>query len=223
MKESDGNHAVVSGGQGDVGGELQEALRANEVGLEMGAERIAAPGDARDANAALAQERVVDGHAERSLRGQMRENRTPNYGEEGCDGEPLLGEETIGGGPIEELLTAGGEQASHGMTTEAKQAAQRERLGAFGDAMLGEGRGGLSPELVEGGEDAGGVFFRREGGGCKRRRARRLLSSMDHSTDSPREKSMACATAEGKLMYHCWLDLRLMSWTLVGKAIAPHI
>ncbi len=28
---------------------------------------------------------------------------------------------------------------------------------------------------------------------------------------------MAWATAEGKLMYHCSLALRLMSWTLVGK------
>ena len=153
----------------------------------------------------------------------MREDRTPDYGEEGFDGESLPREETIVGGPIEELLTAGGEQASHRMTPEAEQAAQRERLRAFGNAMLGEGLGGLAPELVEGGEDAGGVFFRREGGGFKRRRARRLLSSMDHSTDSPREKSMACATAEGKLMYHCWLDLRLMSWTLVGRPIAPHI
>ena len=69
VKESDGNHAVISVGKGDVGGELQEALRANEVGLEVGAERVAAPGDARNASAALAQERVVDGHAERGLRG----------------------------------------------------------------------------------------------------------------------------------------------------------
>ena len=28
---------------------------------------------------------------------------------------------------------------------------------------------------------------------------------------------MAWATAEGKLTYHCSLDLRLMSWTLVGN------
>jgi len=28
---------------------------------------------------------------------------------------------------------------------------------------------------------------------------------------------MAWARAEGKLMYHCWLFLRLMSWTLVGN------
>jgi hypothetical protein len=65
-------------------------------------------------------------------------------------------------------------------------------LGAFGDALLGEGGEAFSPELLDGGEDAGRVFFfRGEGGACRRRRARRLLSSMDHSTVSPREKSMA--------------------------------
>src|SRR5581483_6261634 len=90
----------------------------------------------------------------------------------------------------------------------------------FGDALLGEGGGAFSPELLDGGEDAGRVFFRTEGGGLSRRRARRLLSSMDHTTVSPREKSRACATAEGKLIYHCSLALRLMSWTLVGKPMA---
>jgi hypothetical protein len=51
------------------------------------------------------------------------------------------------------------------MAAEAEQAAQREGLRAFSDALLGEGREALSPELVEGGEDAGTVFFRTEGGG----------------------------------------------------------
>jgi hypothetical protein len=64
-------------------------------------------------------------------------------------------------------------------------------LGAFGDALLGEGGETVSPELLEGGEDTGRVFFRRERGGWRRRRASRLLSSMDHSTVSPREKSKA--------------------------------
>src|SRR5215467_8542430 len=105
------------------------------------------------------------------------------------------------------------------MTAQAKQAAQREGLGAIGKSLLVEGWEALLPGLLDGGEDAGRVFFRREGGGLRRRRASRLLSSMDHSTVSPREKSMAWATAEGKLMYHCSLALRLMSWTLVGRPI----
>ena len=45
------------------------------------------------------------------------------------------------------------------MATQAQEAAQREGLGAFGDALLGEGGEARAPELVEGGEDAGGVFF----------------------------------------------------------------
>ena len=49
-----------------------------------------------------------------------------------------------------------------------------------------------------------------------RLRVRQLLSWMTHSTISPFENSMACAIGAGKLMYHCWLSLRWMSWTLVG-------
>jgi hypothetical protein len=97
------------------------------------------------------------------------------------------------------------------MTTQTEQAAQREGLGALGDALLLEGRDAVVPELLEGGEDAGRVFFSVAAGGRRRRRARRLLSSTDHSTISPRAKSMAWARAEGKLMYHCSLALRLMS------------
>src|SRR5207248_10178070 len=60
-------------------------------------------------------------------------------------------------------------------------------------------------------------FFSLGAGGAWRRRANRDLSSMIHSTDSPFWNSRAWATAEGKLMYHCSLAWRLMSWTLVGK------
>jgi hypothetical protein len=77
------------------------------------------------------------------------------------------------------------------MTREAEQIAQGEDLGRIGDALLGEGGSAIVPELVEGGEDAGRVFFRTEGGVLRRRRARRLLSSTDHTTVSPRAKSIA--------------------------------
>ena len=59
-----------------------------------------------------------------------------------------------------------------------------------------------------------------DGGGARRRSASWLLSSMIHSTVSPRSNSMAWATAEGNPMYHCRLLLRLMSWTFVGKPMA---
>ena len=112
------------------------------------------------------------------------QHRARNDGEDLLDGEAGLGKETVIGRPIVELLSRGGQQASHGMASEAEQTAQREGLGAFGDALLGEGWEALVPELLDGGEEAGRVFFKREGGGLRRRRASKLLSSMDHSTVS---------------------------------------
>ena len=149
----------------------------------------------------------------------MGEHGATNHGKDLRDGKATLGEQTIVCRPIEELLPSGGQQTGDGVTSQAKQAAQGEGLRAFGDALLVEGGEAFSPELLDAGEDAGRVFFRSEGGGLRRRRASRLLSSMDHSTVSPREKSMAWATAEGKLIYHCSLALRWMSWTLVGNPI----
>ena len=213
----------MSVGKGNIGRELQDALSPHEVGLEVRAKRIAAPADARDADAGLAEERVINGDTEGSLRGELLQHGATDDGEDLLDGEASLGEEPVIGRPIVELLSAGGEQASHGVTSQAEQAAQRESLGALGDALLGEGGEALAPELLDGGEEAGRVFFRTEGGGLRRRRASKLLSSMDHSTVSPRVKSMACATADGKLMYHCSLDLRLMSWTLVGRPIVRYL
>jgi len=45
------------------------------------------------------------------------------------------------------------------------------------------------------------------------------LSSIIHSTTSPFSNSIACATAAGKLIYHCSLLVRLMSWIFVGNPI----
>lgn len=129
----------------------------------------------------------------------------------------MLGEEAIRGAPILELGTGGSEQASDGVSAEAKQGTQGERLGAVGETLLVEAGAAVAPEFFELGEDTGRVFFKAGGGASRRRRASRALSSTIHSTVSPRENSMAWATAEGKLMYHCSLDLRLMSWTLVGN------
>jgi hypothetical protein len=91
------------------------------------------------------------------------------------------------------------------MPSQTEQGAQRESLGVRGDAALVESGETWAPELFELGEDAGRVFFSTVGGAEGRRRASRLLSSTNHSTVSPREKSMAWARAEGKLMYHCSL------------------
>jgi hypothetical protein len=134
-------------------------------------------------------------------------------------GKAILREEPVGGAPILKLGPGSGKQTGHGVSSETEQRTQREGLRALGDAALIEGGAALGPELVEGGEETGRVFFKAGAGGASRRNARRALSSTIHSTVSPRENSMAWAMAEGKLMYHCSLVLRLMSCTLVGKPI----
>lgn len=196
-------------------GHLQETLCADEVSLETRAERIAAPGDARSVETGAAEKGVVKESAERFACGQLGRDRAAHDGEDISYRQAILREESIRRGPIMELRTGRAEQAGDGMATEAKQRTQGEGLGAVGDALLVEGWGDFVPELEELREDASRVFFKAEGGGCRRRKASSALSSMIHSTVSPRENSMACATADGRLTYHCSLALRLMSCTLV--------
>jgi len=90
------------------------------------------------------------------------------------------------------VLRAGSDdQAGDGVAAEADERAQDEGFGPIGKTGLMEAGLALPPEVVEGGEEAGRVFFRAEAGGLGRRRASRDLSSMTHSTVSPRENSMA--------------------------------
>ena len=156
---------MVAGRKGQIGGELQGPLSADEVGLEARAEGIAAPRHAGNTDASFAQEGVIDGDRERRLRRELLHHGMTDNGEQGISGQTVTGEEAIIGGPVVKLLATGSQQACDGVTAKAKQTAQREGLGAFGDALLGEGREAVSPELLEGGEDAGGVFFSREAGG----------------------------------------------------------
>jgi len=204
MEKGDGDQAEAFG-QGHHGGELQHALSANEVGVELGAEGIAAVGDTRDVGAGFGEQGVIQRDAQGRAGRQLIDDRAADDGKEVVDGDTVLGEDAIVGGPILKLHTGGGEQPGHGVAAEAEQGTQGEGLGALGEAELGEGGEGLLPECLEGGEDAGRVFFRAEAGGFSRRRANKLLSSTIHSTVSPRVNSMAWATAEGKLMYHCSL------------------
>ncbi len=63
-----------------------------------------------------------------------------------------------------EKVTAGSsEQAGQGMTSETEQRTQGEDLGTVGDATLVEGGETFVPQLLDVGEDAGGVF-KAEGG-----------------------------------------------------------
>ena len=131
----------------------------------MRAERIAAPGNARDTDAGFAYQGIVDSHAEGSLRRQFGEDAAADDGEEVGGGQAVAGEEAILRRPVLELAPAGSQQTSHSVATQAEEAAQREGLRAVGEALLEEGGTALSPELLEGGEDAGRVFFRIGAGG----------------------------------------------------------
>ena len=211
MKERHWDQPMVTISSGQGGGDLQKPLSAHEVGLEARSQRITPPGDAGRVETRTPQQRIVKHRAKRCACGQLIGDGPTNDGEDLGQRQTILGKEPIGGTPIVELRSGSGQQAGHGVASETKQGTQREGLRAVGDAALVEGGEAFVPELLEAGEDAGGVFFKTEGGGSRRRSASRVLSSMIHSTVSPRENSIAWATAEGKLMYHCSLALRWMS------------
>jgi hypothetical protein len=200
-------------------GSLEKTLSAHEIGLEARAQRVAAPGDAGSAKAGATQERIIEDGAQGSVGRQGLDHGAADDGEDGLDGKTVVGEDAVTGGPVAELRAASGKQTRHGMASQTEQRAQRESLGVRGEATLVEAGEALAPELFELGEDAGRVFFSTEEGGATRRRASNPLFSTNHSTVSPRANSMDWARAEGKLMYHCSLVRRWMSWTLVGKPI----
>lgn len=191
MKEADGNHTGDAVVRSHSGGELNEALRADEVGLKTRAERIASPGDAGSLVAGPAQQRIIHDDAERFVSGKVSEQSAAHGRKQRTDGKALSGEESVGGRPVFKLFAGSGEQTGEGVTAETKQGAHGEGLRTFGAAALVEEGGAVVPELFELGEEPGRVFFKGEGGVWRRRSASRLLSSMIHSTVSPRENSMA--------------------------------
>lgn len=65
MKEADGNHAGAAVVSRKRGGELNEKLRQDEVGLKTGTERIAPPGHAGSFVSGSANKRVINDHADR--------------------------------------------------------------------------------------------------------------------------------------------------------------
>jgi len=212
MAKGDGEQAARTTGGRESEGNLEKTLGAHEIGLKVRPQGIAAPSHAGSAQAGATQQRIIEDGAEGSAGGEF-----PHHREEILDVQTGAGKEPVTGGPVTKLQAASGEQAGHSMASQTKQGAQREGLGVGRDAALTEAGEALTPELFEFGEDAGRVFFSIEAGGAARRNANSPLSSTNHSTLSPRENSMAWARAEGKLMYHCSLAWRLISWTLVGK------
>lgn len=123
-----------------------------------------------------------------------------------CPGRRSHGRETFSIRRDEESSEPGG----RGMSPNLNLGTQRERLGTLRETALPEGSCEVASEAFEAGK-IDRSSLRTEGGGARRRRARRLLSTTIHSTFSLAENSIAWAIAEGKLMYHCSLVLRLMS------------
>jgi len=105
-----------------------------------------------------------------------------------------------------------------------ERVAPESRKGAQGvdpcpleDPFLAERFAGLREAFLEVFEkSAGRFFFIADFGGEVLRNTSWERSSMIHSQTSPCSNSMARAIAAGKLMYHCSLFSRLMSWTAVG-------
>jgi len=217
MAKGDGEQAAGAAGGRESEGNLEKTLGAHEIGLKVRPQGIAAPSHAGSAQAGAAQQRIIEDSADGSAGGEGAHHGAPHHREEVLDAQTGVGKEPVTGGPVTKLQAASGEQTGHGVASQTQQGAQREGLGVRGDAALTEAGEGLTPELFEFGEDTGRVFFSTEAGGAARRKANSPLSSTNHSTLSPRENSMAWARAEGKLMYHCSLAWRLISWTLVGK------
>lgn len=172
----------------------------------MRAERVAAPPHSRSVQTGAAQQRIIRTGAHRSVGRESFDDGAAHHSEERDGGETVVGKEAETGSPVAKLRAAGGGQARHGMPSQTEQGTQLEGLGVHGAATLVEARAALAPEMLEMGTDAGRVFSAPEPGVVVRRKASRLLSSMNHSTISPRENSIACTRADGKWIYDCSLS-----------------
>jgi hypothetical protein len=171
--------------------ELQEALGADKVDLESRTQRIAPPGDAMRLGAGLAEQGIVQGETQRSLLAQRCGDAAAHSVEQILGGNAALGKQPVSRRPILKLQAASGQQAGDGSASQTQQRTQREGLRPLVDSLLGAAGLALAPELLEAVEEERRVFFRTGGGAWGRRRASRDLSSMSHSTVSPRANSMA--------------------------------
>ena len=107
------------------------------------------------------------------------------------------------------------------MSSQAGQLAETKPPGPFPSTPLSEGLHALVPQIVDVREQGYRFFLSRPPVRLfsDRFKASVFLSWITHSTISPLLNSMAWARAAGKLMYHCSLAFRRMSWTLVGYPI----
>ena len=120
MPESDGRQTVEAIFSGHSGGDLQETLGADQVGLEAGTERIAAPSHAGGVETGTAQQRIVQDGAKGLARGQLGGDGAADDSKDIRDGNPVLRKEPIGSSPIVELRTGSSEQAGHGVASQTE-------------------------------------------------------------------------------------------------------
>ena len=158
MAPADGDHAgvgVLAGGQG----ELQEALRPDEVDLERRAEGIAAVLGAADLAAGLADVGIVEGgQGGLSRTGQGVEQLLADGGKQRAGRDALAGVHAIVGGPIVLEAAGGAEQGGDGVGAEADDLSEQVagEAKAHGGLQIG---GGVVNQVVEGGQEEGGAFF----------------------------------------------------------------
>jgi len=194
--------------QGERG--LEKTLGAHEVGLEARTERSrrqATPGVEAGAVQEESSEHGADRAREATPRHARRRRQKIAHDGENGGGEEANGvqswncEVEVVRRPVTVWLRGRAMCSARGL------GAPRGAVDRSGETLL--------PELLEMSEDTGRVFLaRRRHGGATR--ASRPLSFDKHSTVR-RGELHAWARAEGKLMYHCSLAWRLMSWTLVGN------
>src|SRR5260370_6765152 len=184
---------------------LQEGAGPDEVVSEVRPQRIAPRGRARDVASALAKQRVIEQGHDRAGRGQRVQHAAERDAPQSIPVQTLAFKQTIRGRPVAELLPRSAKQAGQRVTAQTGQGGKAQGARPLESALLREGRTSLLEQHIPTGHYALPrlVFFCAAAGALRRRRSKRVLSSTIHSTTSPRLNSMAWATAEGKLMYHC--------------------
>jgi hypothetical protein len=122
VPEIEGDHphgvGVLLAGHG--GRDLQIALGADEIGVELGAERVTAPSDTVGVSAGAAQQGIVDGQAKGLGRREQDLDGMMDVIEESVGGDAVVREQAVSSGPIQELLAASGQQAGNGSASEAQ-------------------------------------------------------------------------------------------------------
>lgn len=168
----DGNHAGLAL-RGAGHGQLQEALRPDEIDLEAGAEGIARILGAADLAAGLANAGIVEGDHSGGVLRETIEQILAYGSKERIGLNALARVHPVVGGPVLRQATRRAEQGSHRVSAKADDLSE-DMPAQAGTHGLGQRGGSLPKKLLEGSQEEGGVFFKGtgEGGASGRRRMR---------------------------------------------------